>query len=527
MAARPVKPSWSAIAQKSPKVTSPPRDTTAMFPELNGASKGSIREKFNWADDEEDNSNPIVNASFLSTKIEKLEVAVKDQNLVINGLKDELNQTKSETKQSIGDLTEKYSKLHEEHDASRKLVAALQGENAGLRHEISELQAQLSKSLLHTKDEDTESNLDTDSGSTAGSVVLPILNGHSAKSSVAEIVNEIDPVHNAETGNEVDEVSDGSPDVSPSAESNLKPSETLLETNNFPALNPTATTNGWPIFVTPETIKKVDPVPPPKKLTMGVDISKFGKQKPANPPRKTTSASKAPSKNDKVSNSNTIPAITPGEDMRKLTLEERKKLGQGRKATVLIGSTKIGMVPMGMFMQCSELANKHFTENPLTGTISFPEGSMTVKAASAHLEWMNEHTYNKKVWSLQMSRTNPDRENLEIVRAARVMGLHNMYVGHFTRSYCDMIRDGMPSYELMDLIVELAYPENDPIFDCLVFNLVNRRKLGVLKPAELDKFLEKHEILASKIRKTEKPKHSSQRKVGSRGSVRGKQAAST
>ena len=41
-----------------------------------------------------------------------------------------------------------------------------------------------------------------------------------------------------------------------------------------------------------------------------------------------------------------------------------------------------------------------------------------------------------------------DRQNLELVRCARALGMHPMYMGHFTRMFCEKIREG-PSRRFM------------------------------------------------------------------------------
>jgi hypothetical protein len=69
---------------------------------------------------------------------------------------------------------------------------------------------------------------------------------------------------------------------------------------------------------------------------------------------------------------------------------------------------------------------------------------------------------------------------------------------------CDRVRSGAP-IDLMSLICELAYPSNDPIFDCLANNLANHHlSKTTKKPADLEPLLAKYPHLAYKMAKIER-----------------------
>ena len=131
----------------------------------------------------------------------------------------------------------------------------------------------------------------------------------------------------------------------------------------------------------------------------------------------------------------------------------------------------------------------------------FPDSIMDAEATNAHLAWMDEMTYQGRVYSITLNVAPAhDRKNLQICRAARIMSLNNTYVGHFTKQLCNRIREGTASPEFMDMICALAVPKNDPIFECLANNLVNQKKLGQLgDEAVLEKLLAKHENLRTKM----------------------------
>ncbi|KAF2686019.1 hypothetical protein K458DRAFT_416387 [Lentithecium fluviatile CBS 122367] len=113
---------------------------------------------------------------------------------------------------------------------------------------------------------------------------------------------------------------------------------------------------------------------------------------------------------------------------------------------------------------------------------------------------MQQHCVVGKVFSISLNHEHTDERNLNIVRAARVLGLNNTYVGHFTRQYCDKIREHDLNYELMGTIATLAYPGNDPIYDCLANNIANQRKRGTVSdPEGLKAFLDLHPTLMHKV----------------------------
>ncbi|KAF2249367.1 hypothetical protein BU26DRAFT_565018 [Trematosphaeria pertusa] len=259
--------------------------------------------------------------------------------------------------------------------------------------------------------------------------------------------------------------------------------------------------DGDPVFVTPETIKKAAPVPPAPKLRMGLDMTKYGKKPDPKAAAKPVGKWFTPKRTTK---SDAVPSINPNKDIRKMSREERELFGAGPTVSVLLGNETLGIMPKYMLMQCSEKAFQFFTENPNAMSMRFPAGSMDADSAKQHIDWMLMHTHCGRVFSVHLAPEHEDLKNLRITQAARVMGLNNIYVGHFTRQYCDKIRDHMPSQELMALIDEHAYPENDPIFDCLVNNIANQRQRGTLPHAEqFDEFLTKHAKLAAAIKKIE------------------------
>lgn len=266
---------------------------------------------------------------------------------------------------------------------------------------------------------------------------------------------------------------------------------------------PSVNLAGFPIFATRSTVKNIPPPPPAPKLKMGVDLSKFA-HKPAI--KQLGSKHKAGTESEeRIAKSGPVPKIDPSQDIRTKPHHERVLFANGPKAQVLIGDIVLATVPKYLLMQCSMKAHKHFSDHPDATSFTLPAGSMDVDAAKAHLRWMKEMTFQSRVYSITLHADETfDNKNLQICRAARVLGLSSMYVGHFTKIFCDRIRSDLASFEFMSKVAALAYPENDPIYDCLANNLATfRMRNTVKKPAELEAFLKKHADLKTRVEKIE------------------------
>ncbi|KAF1843134.1 uncharacterized protein K460DRAFT_340925 [Cucurbitaria berberidis CBS 394.84] len=269
----------------------------------------------------------------------------------------------------------------------------------------------------------------------------------------------------------------------------------------------------FPIFVTQENIKVAPPSKAPKKLTFPIDFSKYGK-------KLATAAAKQPeAKKDKGAHATSglaskqqrtktdaVPNFNPSLDIRQMSHAERIIYANGPEVAVQMGDVKLATLPKYVLMQCSGKAYKHFTNRPDAISITFPVNSMDVDAARAHLSWMDEMTYQGRVYSIALNADPKfDQKNLNICRAARVLGMNNTYIGHFTKQFCDRIRENEASADFMGLVCDLAYAENDPIFECLANNLASQvKRQTVQKPEELAALLAKHETLKTKMEEIEK-----------------------
>lgn len=291
-------------------------------------------------------------------------------------------------------------------------------------------------------------------------------------------------------------------------------SSTPKNTSAFQQAGPAVGTSKSPTFLTQESLRVVPPAPAPKKLSFPIDFSKYGKKatlptvKVVEPP--IVKAGPVPTWGAAAKQARTesaaVPPIEPSKDIRHMEHDRRMAYGNGPLIALSMGHVKLGTVPKYMFMQCSGKAYRYFTEHPDATSITFSTGSMDVDSAKAHITWMDEMTYQGRVYSITLN-TDPkfDTKNLNICRAARVLGLNNTYVGHFTKQLCDRVRKQYVTPEFLHMVCALVYPENDPIFDCLANNLVNQRARNTLAdPKLLAELIAQHLFLGEEIDKIEK-----------------------
>ncbi|KAL1600546.1 hypothetical protein SLS60_006932 [Paraconiothyrium brasiliense] len=304
------------------------------------------------------------------------------------------------------------------------------------------------------------------------------------------------------------------------AKTPVKPETVNSSEEEFPALSPVdfpALGSPTPVrdlqrspFVTAENIKKVPPPPPARILKLGIDPSKFQKSTAGQGGRFMFGSRRA---------NEGPPNIDTSKDIRRMSKEEREPFGYGPTVQIIMGNETAASLPKYMFMQVSSKAFNHWTANPSALTIKFDAGSMTKEALNIHMEWITMHTHCSRVYSVSLKPENSDRHNLELVRCARVLGIHSMYMGHFTRLYCQKVRDG-PTDELVALIEELAYTDDEPIFECLANNMaMQHSKAKTQDIRDWDQNLARLPKLATKMQGIQARKNFAQGKAYSKGKV--------
>jgi hypothetical protein len=187
-------------------------------------------------------------------------------------------------------------------------------------------------------------------------------------------------------------------------------------------------------------------------------------------------------------------------DIRDMSLSERTRLFGGPTITVLIGKQPVRNVPKRMFMYLSPTVNTFFQENRQATYMALPERSIAVPVMDLLNEWMTDMVSNPKTWSLKI-RENP-LVDLAVRRDCAYLGM-GQYVRHFTRKYCDKVRDGFPGYDMITQI-EKNTADDDALWVCLANNLANLRvRRTIPNPAQFDAYLIQHPRLAQAIGRIE------------------------
>jgi hypothetical protein len=499
----------------------------------NGAPVAVTPKKHDWADSEDDDDfiasfsaqkNPRITAleneaTHKDARIEALESVVESKDIRIAQLEDVVEEKMQRIISLEMDAQEKdtdIEKLRSDNHTQFLYVQELVAEVDDKMRRVQELETELdnkgarirelemdSESQTQVSVNDVEKDELLDGAAHAATVAADIKHGTPADANQTEPITTY-PVSSATASRQVDIDAEGANKGSgQDATSATSPSKEFT--------GPTFNNSKVPKLWSPDMVKKVAPVERPKVLKMAIDTSKFTKKplpivKKSEPTADKSFSSPTYGRSTKHrAKSDVVPEFQIDKDIRHMPHAERVLFANGPDITVMLGSTELLTLPKYILMQCSGKVHDYFTEHPDAVAITFPVGSMDAEAAKAHLQWMDEMTYQGRVYSLTLNADEKfDLKNLKICQAARVMGLNNTYVGHFTKIMCDRVRSGAP-VDLMSLICELAYPVNDPIFDCLANNLVNTHlNKTTKKPADLESLLAKYPYLADKMAKIER-----------------------
>lgn len=191
-------------------------------------------------------------------------------------------------------------------------------------------------------------------------------------------------------------------------------------------------------------------------------------------------------------------AIT--KDIRDMTLSERAQIFRSPSITVMIGREQIRGISKHMFMAVSSKVRQYFTENPRETYIAFRDGEVSIPVMRVILDWVMNMGSCLNIYSLKI-RFKPV-EDLSIRRDCIYLGMEK-YVAHFTKQYCDKIRQSYPGLQNIALI-ERNTSEDDGLWLCLCNNLAIWRVRGTIpEPEKFDKFLTKHPRLAQTIGRIE------------------------
>ncbi|RMZ66487.1 hypothetical protein GMOD_00001823 [Pyrenophora seminiperda CCB06] len=561
------KPKLDTMLQQKKGLVLKPMRNGSTNGDTNGSSTSSstpTRKKTDWADEEEDTDflthfvkDPRI-ATLETTivlkdeRVKELEATVVTKTLRIA----ELEATVQDQDYRIGDLEAdskdkdaRLGKLEEENREQFIQVQELLRDASNKDKCIAGLEYELRQKPVTMHDHELKSNSDTPTSTNDGDEVIALERTTTNTSTAAKIADaepiEVQQMAEAEKAKSDTDMSDSFEMVE--ASKSEEPVKEFTETATKEKLPSTETTPDRSSekpdlrdsHVTKVALKVVPPAPKPKTLTFPIDFSKYAK-KPTALATKTEPKLPSPmsarnghttpwgrsAKQARVK-TDAKPTFNPSADIRQMPLGERIKYANGPDVMVKLGEVTLMTIPKYILMQCSSKALQYFNANPDAISWDFAAGSMDADAAKTCLTWMDEMTFQGRVYSITLSAVPAhDKRNISVCHVARVMGLNNTYVGHFTKQLCDRIRKHEASYEFMDTVCELAYLENDPIFECLANNLVNQKKVGSVKDmAGVEKLVAKHKVLKTKMEEIEKKiaGHTNMRKTGNSpmGSQRG------
>jgi hypothetical protein len=512
----------------------------------NGTALSSTLKKTDWAESDDDDE---FIASFStqgprSTALEN-EVAQKDacvgeltatvatQDVRIQQLEENLEEKVQQIANLVADAEDNHvivEQLKNDNHKQFLYVQELVAEIDANTRRITELEIELDATCAHMRELETESESQAQVCNDGSKII------HMAKQAEAEAdacnIKDFEIVPQTHTSSRLPSVDDDSQYTCSQPKHTVDDGHRWLFADTpvqSRPLGPAVNESKFPKLWSPDMQRKSVPVEKPKVLKIAIDTSKFVK-KPVSLGRKivSTTGTDFPSLTYGLSSrhrtrTDVVPNLDFSRDIRHMTHAQRVLFANGPEVTVALGTTKLVTLPKYILMQCSEKAHKHFKDNPNATSITFPAGCMDVDAATALLRWMDEMTYQGRVYSLTLDTDEKfDMKNLRICQAARVMGLSNTYVGHFTKVLCDRVRNNNFSVGFVSLICELAYPENDPIFECLANNLVNQQLSKSSKNLDdLEKVMVKYPFLKERIMKSEQHvKDASAREKRKGGNVR-------
>ncbi|KAF1999764.1 hypothetical protein P154DRAFT_523075 [Amniculicola lignicola CBS 123094] len=188
-------------------------------------------------------------------------------------------------------------------------------------------------------------------------------------------------------------------------------------------------------------------------------------------------------------------------DIRDMSLDERSELFRGPTISIYVGQEVVRAVPKKIFMAASSKANDYFLKYPQLNSLHFKAGEISIPALQRIVEWLtNMGTYGK-IYSIPLTDKLP--EDVNIMRAARMFAMER-YIAHFTRKYCDYVRNSVPTYDNIAAIIKAGTP-GDPLLECLANNLAHQRHRGIVQnPESFEKFLGKYPTFKKTLDEIEK-----------------------
>ncbi|KAF2788355.1 hypothetical protein K505DRAFT_342158 [Melanomma pulvis-pyrius CBS 109.77] len=203
-------------------------------------------------------------------------------------------------------------------------------------------------------------------------------------------------------------------------------------------------------------------------------------------------------------------------DIRQTSFAARQEMRNGISICIRCDNQWDFLMPWRLFQAVSTAATQVDTSDPLKLTLALP-GNIDQKPFMYLVNWLVGALSTKRVASVKSLGS--FAEDLALLRAAKLLGMHK-YVQDIFNYRWGYLKNNIPTYEEIDVILSLALSREDPFFCCIAGRLAHLRlKKAIPNMGELDRYLAMNPCLGEAVSEcTEKfiKKLKSLRKEGTR-----------
>lgn len=173
-------------------------------------------------------------------------------------------------------------------------------------------------------------------------------------------------------------------------------------------------------------------------------------------------------------------------DIRQASFADRQGLRKGISICIRCDNRWNFSMPWRLFQAVSTAAAQVDTSNPLKLTLSLPS-NIDQKPFMHLINWLIGALDTKRVASFKTLGS--FAEDLALIRAAKLLGMHK-YVQDIFNYRWGYLKNNMPTYEEIDVILSLALSKEDPFFCCIAGRLAHLRlKKAIPDMDKLDRYL--------------------------------------
>lgn len=182
-------------------------------------------------------------------------------------------------------------------------------------------------------------------------------------------------------------------------------------------------------------------------------------------------------------------------DIRTLSLEERKRLAQGPKISIHEHGIFLLAIPENLLLATSQKWQNRIASCPV------PIDSINILSVKAYsllysvLKWLLRNTRSEAFKPLPVFE---DLEsNLQLCRAARLIGLEDYYVEHIIQKYAVYGQQEMPRFLFISMAESYALDQEDPFLRMAAKQLCRLRRYrnGIPDESTFEAWLKDHDLV--------------------------------